>query len=76
MQSGLVDYDDKGLEKNYTNIPNFELSKPVDYFDIMENHGKFKFKPGHGYYYSSIGYILLQYTLASLQGAKTWSDYD
>jgi len=64
------------LEKNYKTIKGFELSDPLDYFNIMKEGGKFKFKPGHGYEYSSIGYILLQYVLASLDGAKTWKDYD
>ena len=42
----------------------------------MEEGGKFKFKPGKGEEYSSIGYILLQYVVATLKGAKSWKDYD
>ena len=76
MSSGIRDYKDKELEKNQTHIKDFELGNPTEYFKIMEEGGKFKFKPGQGEEYSSIGYVLLQYVVASLKGAKSWRDYD
>jgi len=62
--------------KNYTDVPDFEITNPIGYFSIMDNDGKFKFKPGDGFFYSSTNYLLLQYVLASLSGAKTWKEYD
>ena len=76
MRSGLRDYKDDDLEKNYTVIKDFEIKNPTDYFAVMEHNGSFAFKPGTNYKYSSIGYILLQYVSAVLSGAKSWKDYD
>lgn len=59
MTSGVPELNDGILEHYERNRKGFEFLNPYDYFNILEKGAKFKFKPGHGFEYCSINYLLL-----------------
>lgn len=69
MQGGLGDYDDNGMTQWTINHPNEDFS-PLDY--LWSLNKTWMCEPGKCEYYSSNGYEILGFVLASHYGAEDW----
>jgi hypothetical protein len=73
MQAGLDDYDDNALRAWTLANPSKDFS-PLDYINTLPK--KFLCTPGTCERYSSNGYEILGFVLASHYGADDWSSFD